>query len=1512
MNSSESYTQRFSGPVSQRMASRPRLAAVIDDQLRPGLEKAISEPFAGEHLALGTAWWQRSDQSPVFQGYRMQPLSDVVCGRYLSDQPLSLVSDWHFLTDQTGTEYPRQLTADLATVAEELDVAGRFLIETWSARMADFWSMPGEDGTTPWAWLAAHLRTELATALKNAQLQGTLTTTEAALVAGSVGLVSEGAKPYPAQAGHVSLLSDPKHLVPLLRFEASEGPLIWLTYSVQTGFERFATEADMTRWLSHMGNEGASENASTLLDPGLEQDLFTGWARTILEEHLVRQRALAIRLRDAQVGVATFTAAMDAFPAALLLDSITHSSRSQTLRSHLPTWLLNAQAADRLRYGLGLQRMLAAQRASDGGDFFAGLPTPEQYARERLIEQSSKDHPEAPLTDPDDVLVTVYERTDDALLSIAGGGGAPTYTARPLSLVALSLLNTGGRPAGWLNLSARPGKQLPAWLDEDAALALVRVIDVGSTYLKLLHNALTYGEEGARRRQVFKTMIGPQAMLMALQYKLEGQGFDEVGIALTARAFSTDATRASVSVGQLALVATPGAAPDLVTGMFVIEAPELGNQVLLYSPLGQRLLRQFTDRAALSRAIFDDLSLQHEVLTWLTDTALRRYRNGGLQAPHWLRFGLGSEFAPEPAMAPAKVSAVSLQGKVLDRFYDGVVQGLTLAADRQTVSNQESFWISANQVGWLIFNQLLPLFSGSAATAAWLIQLGHTLDEQANSVDIDQPVEFDNEDLILDLALTLLTEGVNRAVRPVHSGGVGQELPPPGLAKASEILESRWGSSQPSLTPALQARLSALAVTEPSQLPMAITQGPFRGLIQAEHRWLVRVDGKLFEVNPGDGEARVIDPTDRTQEGPWLRRDLQGHWRFDLRLRLRGGGPKRRIEQQRVLNEQLRSQASQYLEQIEHTYREWRKAAEEGDKAIAEALHAQNVPAAKALRVQEQQRIEAAFDKCVQWRSAYQETAKKITLPDYGKYLSTVLSVEINMCGYYLSHTREGLVDSLQSNEGKFLTDSGSGRMTAEQTKNWFAFLHEQAVGAAAAERWRILLEDRVRQLEAIPVFGVRRLEQLKPRLTTFRSRVQYQVLRVYVQLSLLEEPMFEDEPSRDSFHEALTPLMLGLNTHKELNNNLSVSTAEERELLDGVVLTYQAAEDTVQWLKQTLRPAYVTPGMDELIRLIAALRSAAEARLGELIKAESEPKPGPSKSAAKPVPGPSSAQRVIRTRNRGPLIAKVHKAPGSPHGEVAEVVSLLGDSVVARFSHDPEHGDWVQEAAPRAEPTNLHKADVDRLMHDADRRLEDANRQLEQLPRLAKVTHIPVELEELLVGSARELEALAERIERFLTRINETDTAGPGYASAELKAHALREVAQRLVQQGRASRIRLTKAALPTASRVRYLVEQGEASIRRLGERAQLGGKGKRKDIVQEYAINDAQNRCLWYAHFHYATLEAPDSQYLAAHLKTVSQRFVGIGTQMAQAASDTEVVKIYRSRIDPSTARELFLNQQ
>jgi len=172
----------------------------------------------------------------------------------------------------------------------------------------------------------------------------------------------------------------------------------------------------------------------------------------------------------------------------------------------------------------------------------------------------------------------------------------------------------------------------------------------------------------------------------------------------------------------------------------------------------------------------------------------------------------------------------------------------------------------------------------------------------------------------------------------------------------------------------------------------------------------------------------------------------------------------------------------------------------------------------------------------------------------------------------------------------------------------------------------------------------------------------------------------------------------------------------------------------------------------------------------------------------------------------------------------------------------------------------------------------------------------LPVEVEEALEREASRFDAAARAVQ------------GAGGNAPQVSE--LHEQGRQLRAHGRALRIEMTRrTAKPTVGDVQYLLAQHVLVIRRVDGRVKETIDGQ-EDYLQEYEVLDLtdKNQPLWYAHFHYATLQAGDSQPTSAHLKTAAQRRLGRTFEQDERAAGRNT-KVYRGPITNAAGRQLFL---
>lgn len=182
-----------------------------------------------------------------------------------------------------------------------------------------------------------------------------------------------------------------------------------------------------------------------------------------------------------------------------------------------------------------------------------------------------------------------------------------------------------------------------------------------------------------------------------------------------------------------------------------------------------------------------------------------------------------------------------------------------------------------------------------------------------------------------------------------------------------------------------------------------------------------------------------------------------------------------------------------------------------------------------------------------------------------------------------------------------------------------------------------------------------------------------------------------------------------------------------------------------------------------------------------------------------------------------------------------------------------------------------------------------------------AQPTTPPVEVEEQFERHARALNDAAIHLLHFTQRRNTP-------ASAALITH-LQARAEQLRSEGRRRRIDLVRSSqTPTVGDVEYLLGEHAIRIRRLNGRVLESIDGA-VDYLQEFEVLDLieGNRPLWYAHFHYPTLQTAEDQPSKAHLKLAAQRRMGRVFEQAEKDAGRST-RVYRGPIGTPVGRRIF----
>lgn len=1515
--------------LSARVAEQAPLASSVSKHFasRPTLRESTKELLSREltrlypKLLLETAAVQlfeplQNDGIRGFGGYRRESLVDTLLGRYLHGRNISLKEGFHFLSVEAGAENPSALAVAMPLIQGLINEWGPQLLVEYAQRLCAYWDQVKPDGSSRWQWLATALQVRLKRHVDRLGKAGQLDNAQGAtamLLVGMPDALERGrynGDTLTASLVAIDALGAPPnrsaqltHALVIQRHVSQQQRDLVMLYTPFNGLETFPTLQALAESIgADIGMQWTAEQLELALYAPVG-NIFEAQAQAILEQQLAAVETVGNYCRTHAQGIPALELGTEQVTCLFEIDSTEERAKLQELNAALPTWLSGADTRERRNYSLYLASLALLRTEQGGKSFLDGIAPILEFAAQRLVEQIATQWPDAPLASLDDVEVHILT-APNALLSIVNAGDS-TLEDEQISLVDFSLFNLSGRPRGRLLIKAREGASLPAWVTSDAIENLIEAADVGGCYLKLLDEKLLKDPvSSAWREQNFGAQLTLQLPMLALQNSVQKlHGFTHTGWRYVDQVLLGDETTASndppLVLSQLGFRATPEAAVDKVTNMYVIGAVGgMGPQVL-YRPLCQPILRQFEDARALFDAVAEEGELQRSVLDWLDESAQARYANGGFLEPHVVRFGQGSEFAPLSTPAPAQLRLTALAQPLLAQLYRQNVQALTTVASRQSLSTERSRWIGYKALGWTLFNGLMPFLCGPVATAAWLIQTLATLQDalRAQAAGDGQPAEEQMIDLLFNIALVLLAHGAPRApldkayrVRPPVPAAKATARIAPTALEVNQLrgnLDFGWARARHVLSALDQRRLASYAVTAPPAQLAAVPHGTFRGLYLDQDRWLMPLDGQFYPVDVSGEQMRIVDPLRPAEPGPWVERDEVDRWRLDLRLRLRGGGPTGRIAAQRQANSALLLAGNAKL--VTFNQRKSALHAEVNNvlTKVEAAVLAKDAASTRALRIE----FDAKADSYMQaLREVLEVCVDMIRLDpaldrsrDHANILSQLYEVG-----------QEQVVNlRLRSQENQRYADemealAALDHLTPAQSKRFFGFVGESTALLEKQIRLTRELLDWKGQLQRMPLEGPRALKEFDATWIETLP-VQRWIGMLVDGLGLVCVRKVAEMEAAERMLQAVTePVRLAAQSHAALQETAQYTLNDRVEVLNSLDLQYAGAKASLDYYRGILGNGLDQPALLRLGELIDELRSQAQETLVPLAREQLKMSRKERRLARD--------RNIVVTRRRG-LVVGQHRAraPGAAQ-EIIDVIDPIEQRVVASFGKDTVAGDWAQIDEPVARRQT--QGSLNALVNKSQQLLKAADKEVLNAWRLVNKPWLPSEVEDQVVAYARHLQDSADAIEQYLTRNNATDLATASHESAEVKAKALREKAAQITEEGRLIRIDMIKRQPPTALRVDYLLRQEAVRIAKVGERKVLR---KGRDFMQEYVVNDLEGKALWYAHFHYDQLRGPALAYTRAHLKTVAQRFDGVQTQRAQEMSGEEVIGILRSRIDP-----------
>lgn len=606
------------------------------------------------------------------------------------------------------------------------------------------------------------------------------------------------------------------------------------------------------------------------------------------------------------------------------------------LRDKLPGWLSNANDAERDTYRHHALALASSVKRNDGRTFLDGVPDIRTYAQQQLDQHLAGKS---------------YTAQDvDVVFKVAVGNLGSGYIERvKMSLVDMALENLAGLPKGEMEVHLRgqpvSDPHMPQMLKN-----LISSVDIGRHYPQLLNRELLSDTPQSRERAArFVEQVPIQLAMQALELKLKGeagisaQGYRFVEALTQPGAGSKQLDGQEITVRPLAFVRKPGATPDVVDNMFIIE-PLAGSSGphILYRPQLKPALLEFASREALLEAVRKPGALQDSVLAWLKDDKARAvYGNGGFHTPNIARFTVFNEFDPPTTPKPTTLAVDGyadattlrqdlLNGDLFTHWFRSNANSLVTLAEGQSTSDAESRWASHKELGWLLFNTLLPVLRGPGAMAGWLLQLANSEEDiKRLSTQNDPDPTSAVVDLLINLGMTLGHASSAEPGKPAHTferfePDANPDSPGPSRRDTQEPVVHQavirqdptapvtgsFGadgttvdirlSSPRGITPSLLAHIDTFKVAAPTEPGRPIADGIRKGLYTVHDQLYANIGQDWFRVAIDLDGPYVIDAQNKARIAPPITRDAQGHWHFDVTPKLKGGMPKSPSQRERL------------------------------------------------------------------------------------------------------------------------------------------------------------------------------------------------------------------------------------------------------------------------------------------------------------------------------------------------------------------------------------------------------------------------------------------------------------------------------------------------------------------------------------------------------------------------------------------------------------------------------------
>ena len=1499
-----------------QLVTGPSIREVATNALQPSLNSLYPTLRIDPRLAMVvTPGWTVQDQQVVPGPWYFESLTDILVRLGVGATSVTWLDGEHYLTLQPLAPTPVQLPVDIEAIARLLNELAPLLFVAFAEQQVEYWNQLTRASMPRWKELARSLRE-----LWNVQSHPAWDDDQRAMARGLFDYPQKTTRHvhdhFLSRACLIDLDTDDngvsRHLnvldMAVLIGTLGKRTLI-LTHTITQGFQAFDSLQALGASL-HTQIEGSPPGTLQwrLIEP--EGDYF---------DHLACN--LIALQADAITALATQT---DSISLAPPISRTTHGlnptdsqspSRFKQLQQALPEWMAKASSTDLTAYSRHLMELAQVQIQNSGQSFDDGIPPIQEFALKQLREAMLKDHPDAAELNLADIRIVVES------VVVWGAFAPPLESERStFSLGDLALQNLISLPTGNKTVCSLNGSPVPAWMTASYLAALITTVDIGRTYPALIKSKLRDDSlESLRRQNLFTSRLRVELPLLALQQKIRAQaGVDETGYRYIAAVVQiVDANRRvdgqEIVIRPLALNPAwrPGQSTDEVANMYVIGPRQMDKgPCLLYRPLLDHCLSQYPSPANLLYAIKHSPTLRQSVLAWLPGNVRANYANYVFSDDRPTVWSL-SQLLADPLTSLQMSGTLALGTQVLNTDYlasvfKANVSAMIELADRQSISNSENRWESFKRAGWLILNAALPFFGRTAGTAAWIWQI---LDDLQQTLDAGVTGDTEQQksamtDLLLTLAMVLAHHANTRNWAHDRTERASATLAdtvsrpstrtPVTIVQQADVLGEHPVQHRSSLhTDAalnLAKTLDRFAVTRPASLvPPASETGLHAYLYRHATRYYAPVGERWFEVTvAATGDVSIINSEQQPgQHGPALIRNRRGEWFVDTRLRLRGGGLSRRRLAKRQENREriaaLKKQLTEFDAQREQARQE-----------LTAAYNAMKAASDQTL-LTEQTRFLELLERRTGEYAAPIEQLKALnlleTVPNFRSAMTEMLGTQLFFNQTWLDQRnptfaqalRETLVLLEAQEAAQGAGDVATYRKMSDLSEgmiNRIEFAHSRFQELSRLGKSAAQIANTYRT--KLPAYSVNDLKALQVSLAR--------------DLCLKEQAPAGPSQAQADLVRLIDSSNLVIQTSQELmTEHPSLGTSERIEGLNDLLEQFADIAQSLEDFQVNHKDEILDLPFEHLRTRIGEFQQQTEKHLAQLLldHAPVKPLPGPSR------PAPASRKRVIKTRFKGTVVGELRpSAPGQPI--LLDVKAPMTGNVIATF-HEKTPGVWVERVQPGRRHPTASATDLATQLTQGQTLLEGVEGFIRQTEVHAKKPgRIPIEIEELFQHKAEQLDEQAKNLEQARLRANSTEE--PPALIAQLHA-----ACGRLYAEGYRVRVQMIKQQPPTAARIQWLLSKEEVVIVSSGARRRL--KGPRKDYLQEYEIRErGTGRPLWYAHFHYDSLDAPVDAFTAAHLKLQEQRRLAGAIDLSSASSNPQIIAIYRSAISPQQARALF----